>query len=83
MRYGEAERVIEPHCHGWLRTGREGLVAYQRAGGSSTGHDQGWKTLLLDKVEVIHAVPTLATEPREDFELASVDFVRVHCSVSA
>lgn len=79
--YGGTERVVEPHCHGWLRSGREAVLVYQRAGSSVSGHREGWKTLLTDKVVVLDEISTLATAALDDNDRVAADFARVHCSV--
>jgi hypothetical protein len=36
-------RIVEPHCHGISRTGKEVLRGYQTGGFSSSGRAVGWR----------------------------------------
>lgn len=47
--YDGGHRVVEPHCHGYSRKGKELLRGYQVSGFSQSGQSAGWKLFDLSK----------------------------------
>jgi len=81
--YRGVGRLVEPYSHGTSHDGREVLVAYQRAGGSSSGHGEGWKALHVDEVENLSMVDVsfVANQPGYRPGGQSKNLAHVHCCV--
>ncbi len=49
--YDGLPRKVEPHTYGINSAGHEALSCYQVEGGSASGHSEGWKMLLISKLD--------------------------------
>lgn len=68
----EAERILEPHCHGHSREGNEVLSAFQLG--------LGWKMFNVTELDVIR-VTEETFEPQEDYNPESPGMTQIHCKV--
>lgn len=81
--YGGGVRLIEPYSHGFSRDGREILVAFQRAGASSSGHGEGWKAFNADDLVEVEMLDIPFVVNRADYRAGglSKNLADVHCCV--
>lgn len=49
--YDGYNRTVEPHTYGINSAGHEALSCYQVGGGSASGNPEGWKMLLISKLD--------------------------------
>jgi hypothetical protein len=49
--YDGLPRKVEPHIYGINSAGHEALSCYQVEGGSASGNPEGWKMLLVSKLD--------------------------------
>lgn len=75
--------MVEPYSHGFSPDGRETLVAYQRAGDSSSGHKEGWKAFHVDEIDhvVLMDVPFVVNQPGYRAGGQSKNLSEIHCCV--
>lgn len=80
--YGDGERIIEPHIHGFSAAGTEIVRGYQVSGPSRKGHPNRWRLFLVDRIRDPRLLEDRFAGEREDFNLRDPDVVRAHCHVS-
>lgn len=61
------ERVIEPHTYGYDRKGEKKLRAYQVAGYSESGENEGWKTFIVSYITDFKLWDDRFAGPRENY----------------
>lgn len=49
--YDGYNRSVEPHTYGINSAGHEAVSCYQVGGGSASGNSEGWKMLLISKLD--------------------------------
>lgn len=49
--YDGYNRKVEPHTYGINSAGHEAVSCYQVEGGSASGNPEGWKMLLISKLD--------------------------------
>lgn len=83
LAYRGEVRLVEPYSHGVSHDGRQILVAYQRAGGSSTGKSEGWKAFHVDEMDDVTVVdvPFVVNQPGYREGGASKNLGEIHCCV--
>lgn len=79
--YDGGTRLVEPHCHGFGKTGKEFLRAYQVDGYSSSGQPEGWKLIDLSKVTGLYLTGGTFSSARPGFNPDDPVMVSVHCHV--
>ena len=72
-------RIVEPHCHGTSRTGKEALRVYQIAGESKSGPGSGWRMLVVEKISGLHATGQRFAGPQPDYNPNDSDMISIHC----
>lgn len=61
--YDGHERIAEPHVAG-IKGGRQGMLAYQTGGTSSSNRVPSWKLFYLDKMSGLEALGDAFPGPR-------------------
>ena len=78
--YGGGTWLVEPHCHGFGKTGKEFLRAYQVDGYSGSSELEGWKLFDLAKAGGLYEADG-AFAARSGFSPHDPAMVSVHCHV--
>lgn len=79
--YDGGTRVVEPHCHGVSKTGKEVLRGYQVAGYSDSGNPIGWKLFSVQRMSGVTILDTEFPEDRPDYNPHDSAMTQVHCCV--
>lgn len=61
--YGGRVRIVEPHVAG-IKGGRQGMLAYQTGGQSSSGGIPEWRRFYLDKISGLRVLKEGFDGPR-------------------
>lgn len=72
-------RIVEPHCHGTSRAGKEVLRGYQVAGESSSGKTLGWRLFEVDKITGLSATGESFSDPRPGYNPEDSHMISIHC----
>ncbi len=83
LTYRGSRRLIEPYSHGASHEGRGMLMAFQRAGGSASGHAEGWKAFHVDEIDKLDIldVTFVVNQPGYRDGGLSKNLSDVHCCV--
>ncbi len=79
--YDGGTRRVEPHCHGFGKTGKEFLRAYQVDGYSRSGEPEGWKLFDLAKARGLYEAGGAFLSARPGFSPDNSAIVSVHYHV--
>ena len=79
--YGGGHRLVEPHCYGLSRDGKELLRAYQISGYSQSGQTQGWKLFRMDRASDISITDLYFQGPRPLYNPQDRAMAHIHCSL--
>lgn len=67
INYGGGDRIIEPHCYGVSREGKELLRAYQVEGFSQSGKPTEWKLFRVDEIKSMQSTGNTFLVPRPGY----------------
>lgn len=79
--YDGGLRVVEPHCHGISRRGKEVLRAYQVQGHSRSGKTVDWKLFEVSKISGLQETGQVFPQNRPGYNPDDRGMRTVHCHV--
>jgi hypothetical protein len=79
--YGGGTRIVEPHCHGRSRTGKEVLRAYQIGGYSRRGQPVGWKLFEVWRISGVRPTGEIFVSNRPQYNPRDRGMISIHCHV--
>jgi hypothetical protein len=79
FRYGGGYRLVEPHCYGVSRDGKELLRGYQISGHSECGQSEGWKLFRLNDVSDLGVTNDSLKGPRTLYNPNDKAMAAVYC----
>ncbi len=79
--YDGAIRVVEPHCHGQTKAGKEMVRAYQTDGYSKSGPVEGWKLYDVAKIVGLKRTGASFADNRPNYNPNDIHLIYVHCRV--
>jgi hypothetical protein len=77
--YGGGYRLVEPHCYGVSRDGKELLRGYQISGHSESGQSEGWKLFRLDGMSDLSVTDDSFEGPHPLYNLNDKAMATVYC----
>ena len=69
--YSGQSRTVEPHACGFSKSGKELLLAYQIAGGHTSGHREPWHMFHVDRMSSLQVTGHFSG-PRDDYRKGSL-----------
>jgi hypothetical protein len=78
--YEGAERIVEPHCYGVTKKGKEAIRGYQVGGYSSSGR-MGWRLFSVDKVRNLSVGKDVFSAPRPGYKRGDRDMETIYAQI--
>lgn len=79
FRYDDQVRTAEPYCHGYAKSGKEVLRAFQV---SSASGETGWRLFSISKIEGIILTNERFAKARPEYSCEDKAMASVHCCVA-
>lgn len=79
--YDNHQRVVEPHCYGLTRTGKEAIRCYQVRGTGKDPHGSPWHLMTMDKVGALQLLEETFATARDGYRRGDKGMATIYCEL--